>query len=389
MFEETNPNELIRLLHENNISYVAIDNDVRNGDITKNNNESVYQAYFPKVFDDTENKYNNLKIYQITASLGSPNPAYPLPGAAPGEVSGVNVFTGGSGSGNGQFTKPRGLGTDSKGNIYVVDQGNNRVQKFDAEGKFLLAFGTPGDGDDQFKEVSGVTADAAGNVWVVDAGGDKSKLMKFTSDGKFVKAWKGTTDNSFYGPRDLAIGPNKMIYIVDQGHGRIVRFDPATEAMTQFGTLGSGDGQFHEATGICTAGNFVVVADGGNNRIEVFDLDGKFVRQWNVPMWQSNIDPWHWPDVAYDDQAKKLYATSGWTSEVLVFDLEGKLVEGGFKPDGPNKLDNPSSLVISDANKSTVLLVLQANGSKVSQFPLRMRKGDEKERSKSDDVKKK
>ena len=372
MFEETNPQELFRLLKENNISYVAIDNDIRSGDVTKKANEAVYQAYFPKVFDDTENKYANLKIYQVTSSLGPANPAFPIPGqpaATPGQATGVNAFQGGSGNGNGQFSKPRGIAADSKGNIYVADQGNNRVQKFDADGKYLTSFGSPGEGEGQMKEVNGVLADAAGNVWIVDAGGDKSKLMKFTAEGKLIKEWRGPEDNPLYGPRDLAIGPDKLIYIVDQGRGRIVKFDPAKESFTgAFGSLGAGEGQFHEASGIAFAGNSVVVADAGNKRIQVFDMEGKFVRQWAVPNWQYDIDPWHYPDIVYDEASKKLFATSGWTGEVLAFDLEGNLVQGGFKPD--EKLDNPSAVVISEVNKKRRLLVLTTGGCRVVPFDL-------------------
>ena len=372
MFEETNPEEVFRLLKENNISYVAIDNQLKNGELTKNLNEAVYQAYFPKVFDDTEGKYDNLKIYQVPDSLGAPNPNVELPpGSNPSNATGAtgaNVFIGGSGTGPGQLSKPRGIAADNKGNIYVADLGNSRVQKFDAEGKFVTAFGTAGDGEGQFKEPNGVAVDAAGNVYVVDA--LNHKLMKFGADGKFVKEWKGPAENSLYGPRDLAIGPNKQIYIVDQGRGRIVRYDPSNDSFIEWGTLGTGENQFHEATGIAIAGNFVIVADGGNNRVEVFDLDGKFVRQWNVPLWESDKDPWHYPDIAYDEQAKKLYATSGWTSEVLAYDLEGNMMSGGFKPEGGDKMDNPSSLVISEANKKRQLLVLNTGGSKVSKFEL-------------------
>jgi DNA-binding beta-propeller fold protein YncE len=369
MLEETNPQEVLRMLKENNISYVAIDNQLR-GDV-KNVNEAVYQAYFQKVFDDTENKYDNLKIYQVPPAIGAPNPGVDVTGGSNStNVVGtaVNAFTGGSGNGGGQFSKPRGIAVDSKGNIYVADQGNARIQKFDADGKFVSTFGTLGEAEGQFKEPNGVAVDPSGNVYVLDA--LNHKLVKFSADGKFVSEWKGPADNNLYGPRDLAIGPNKQIYIVDQGRGRVVRFDPANQSSTEFGTLGSAEGQFHESTGITIADNFVVVADGGNNRIEVFDLDGKFVRQWSVPMWQSDKDPWHYPDVVYDAQAKKLYATCGWTNEVLAYDMDGNLVEGGFKPEGADAFSNPSSIVISEVDKKRRVLVLNTEGNRVSAVDL-------------------
>ncbi len=49
----------------------------------------------------------------------------------------------------GKWTHPAGVAADAKGNIYVSDQGNNRIQKFDAKGKFLLKWGVQGRQDGQ------------------------------------------------------------------------------------------------------------------------------------------------------------------------------------------------------------------------------------------------
>lgn len=65
MFEEQNPTELLRLLRENNIKYVAYDNDIRGGDYKYTSNEAVCEANFEKVFVDAENKYNSLVIYKV------------------------------------------------------------------------------------------------------------------------------------------------------------------------------------------------------------------------------------------------------------------------------------------------------------------------------------
>ena len=65
MFEERNPMVLLRLLQENKIAYVGIDNSVRHHHLVKNLNEEVYQQNFQKVFEDTEHKYENLTLYQV------------------------------------------------------------------------------------------------------------------------------------------------------------------------------------------------------------------------------------------------------------------------------------------------------------------------------------
>jgi hypothetical protein len=68
MFQERNVDELVRLLHENKIAYVAIDDSVRGNALTKASlNDFVYEDYFEKVFEDTERRYHNLTIYKVPA----------------------------------------------------------------------------------------------------------------------------------------------------------------------------------------------------------------------------------------------------------------------------------------------------------------------------------
>ena len=68
MFQERNPVELVRLLNQNSIAYVAIDNGVRSNNMIKHLNESVYQQYFEKVFDDTDRQYDLMTIYKVPAA---------------------------------------------------------------------------------------------------------------------------------------------------------------------------------------------------------------------------------------------------------------------------------------------------------------------------------
>jgi hypothetical protein len=68
MFQERNPVELVRLLNQNSIAYVAIDNGVRSNSMIKHLNESVYQQHFEKVFDDTDRQYDLITIYKVPAA---------------------------------------------------------------------------------------------------------------------------------------------------------------------------------------------------------------------------------------------------------------------------------------------------------------------------------
>jgi len=77
---------------------------------------------------------------------------------------------GSQGTADGQFMYPGGVASDADGNVYVVDIGNHRVQKFTSSGEFLLKWGSRGSDDGQFSYPMGVTLDAGGNVYIGDGG---------------------------------------------------------------------------------------------------------------------------------------------------------------------------------------------------------------------------
>jgi hypothetical protein len=84
---------------------------------------------------------------------------------------------GGPGSGNGQFLYPYGLAVDAAGNIYVADSGNNRIQKFDPNGRYLTKWGSRGSGNGQFQQPTDVAIDFDGNVYVADR--YNNRIQKF------------------------------------------------------------------------------------------------------------------------------------------------------------------------------------------------------------------
>src|SRR5215831_20401366 len=92
------------------------------------------------------------------------------------------------GSGDGQLDGPRGIVVDLKGDIYVVDTDNNRIQEFDSNGKFITKWGSAGSGDGQFNSPIGITLDyARGYVYVTDSG--NNRVEKFTANGTFITKW--------------------------------------------------------------------------------------------------------------------------------------------------------------------------------------------------------
>ena len=91
---------------------------------------------------------------------------------------------GSKGSDIGQFHVIYGIAVDSSGNVYVADSGNDRVKKFDSNGKFITKWGSTS--SQQFNPIH-LAIDSSGNVYVADYG--NSKIQKFDSNGKFITKW--------------------------------------------------------------------------------------------------------------------------------------------------------------------------------------------------------
>jgi len=91
---------------------------------------------------------------------------------------------GSSGTGDGQFERPQGIALDSSGNVYVGDS-NNRIQKFDSNGKFITKWGSEGTGDGQFQNPSGIAIGSLGNVHVADWGNNRIQVFSLLQIGDY------------------------------------------------------------------------------------------------------------------------------------------------------------------------------------------------------------
>jgi uncharacterized protein (TIGR03663 family) len=188
------------------------------------------------------------------------------------------------GSAPGQFSEPRGLAADARGNLYVADTKNNRIQVFDGNGQFVRSFGASGSADGQLKEPGGVAIDSDGSVIVADTW--NHRIARFGADGSWLGAF---TDESrgFFGPRAVLIARD-WLYVADTGNKRIVRFDKQWKRVSDWGTSGNGPGQFVEPVGLAadSSGN-IYVADTGNHRFQVFDGEGRFLREFPAFGWKD------------------------------------------------------------------------------------------------------
>jgi sugar lactone lactonase YvrE len=198
------------------------------------------------------------------------------PAVASADLSLVTQW-GSSGAGNGQFNVPNGVAADAAGNVYAVDQNGDRVEKFDSNGTFLLAFGGPG----TFNGPGHLGLDPQGNPLVVDEG--NYRVVKYSPDGTRLTQYGafGQNPGQFKSnPKGAATDSAGNVYAIDSGAGgKVNEYAPDGTFIRAFGTAGTGAGQWQAPRGIAVdvAGD-VYVGDTGNHRIDVFHPDGTFVR---------------------------------------------------------------------------------------------------------------
>jgi tripartite motif-containing protein 71 len=177
---------------------------------------------------------------------------------------------GAPGTGDGQFGLALAIAIDAQDDVYVVDINNSVVQKFDSNGKFLLKWGGKGSGEGQFNLLDAVAIDRQGDVLVTDSA--TGRLQKFDRNGRFLNmVYLGAVDGLVIGPVALAVGNQGQIYIGEYAHGRVVEFDSSGKLLAAWGNTGTYQEQMSEAGGLAIdKDGTVYVADAFNHRVLKF-----------------------------------------------------------------------------------------------------------------------
>ena len=173
---------------------------------------------------------------------------------------------------------------DARGNVYGFqrDDPTSKVIVFDRQGTYLKTWG-----EGAFPYAHGMRALRDGYIWTTDR--QAQLVLKFDIDGRLLfslgqKNVAGNMDSTdaFNGASDVAMAENGDIFVSD-GEGqntRIVKFSKNGTFIKAFGTKGAGPGQLQTPHAIFVDGrDRVWVGDRGNKRLQVFDQDGKFLDQ--------------------------------------------------------------------------------------------------------------
>jgi DNA-binding beta-propeller fold protein YncE len=171
---------------------------------------------------------------------------------------------------------PRGIAySKSDDSFFVVDR-QARIQHLDRDGSYIHGWRTPV--WTQGKPV-GLTVGPDGNLYVPDT--HYNRVLVYTPKGELIREWGsfGTGPGQFIYPTDIAFDSKGNIFVSEYGdNDRIQVFDREGKVLYQFGKFGDGPGEFSRPQSMLIENDLVYVTDECNHRIVVFRTDGAFVR---------------------------------------------------------------------------------------------------------------
>ncbi len=132
-------------------------------------------------------------------------------------------YWGENGTGQGQFAAPKGIIVKGS-EVYVLDDNNKRIQKFDLSGNYLSEFSYVIPGDPSINYHSYLKIDTSGNLYILNH--DENCIKKFSSNGTFIKKWGSNSYNpgGMPQPKNIAIYGNTL-YVTDFTREIIIAFD--------------------------------------------------------------------------------------------------------------------------------------------------------------------
>lgn len=285
--------------------------------------------------------------------------ALPAAGAAAAPATPTATLTAEVVVAGGVVQQPRGITIDREGHLVVADAGQHRILVVDQNGQVLRTIGAPGHAPGQFHEPSGVAVDDAGHLYVADTW--NARVVKLDAQGRVLASWgsgavpfgaplsdpvtgqtlqRYAVDNGgdpaanqrnplgFFGPRSVLVHRGR-VYIADTGNSRIVVTDLNGTVLQQFGSEGSAPGQLREPIGLAVDGRErLYVGDTWNARIQVFQITEQGVD----PTPLAELPVRGWAANTYDDPAiaaapdGRLWASVARSNSIAEFGSDGRLL---------------------------------------------------------------
>jgi DNA-binding beta-propeller fold protein YncE len=227
----------------------------------------------------------------------------------------------------GDFNKPlkKPMDTAKIGDfLYISDTSNKRVQVFDTSGSPVFMFGQEGQGKGQFKFPYGIAGDKEGNVYVADL--YNGNISIFDTKGKFLRYFDDKK-KLLKSPAGLRIY-NEKLYVTDVQQNKLFIFSLNGEKLLEISSGANKKDTLYapNAVAVDPKNDNIFICDSGNQRVQVFDKNGKFIRTINGSKGGTGSSIFVNPRGIGIDSRGILYVVNNLAQMVYGFDEQGNEV---------------------------------------------------------------
>ena len=286
-------------------------------------------------------------------------------------------------TGDGQFNDPTSIAKNRSDTFFVVDSGNDRVQKFDDSWDFQLEFGSASDSNINFQSAVGIVFHDSSDDQIIVSDSERDSISVFDIAGEFQFEFDLSNvdvprPNNFNEPTNMVVD-NDRLYVSDTRNDRIIILDLKARCSSGsekirdgvcfvdvFGEGGDNPGEFDRPRGLAfdSTDDLLYVADSDNDRIQVFEMGSN-----NCPRADEIIDgvcfieefgsegtgngKFNTPiGITLDSRGEKLYVADSGNDRIQVFDLEisPSSSSSSSSSSGTSKPTNLKALPISDTS---------------------------------------
>lgn len=240
------------------------------------------------------------------------------------------------------FGECSGVDVDKADNVWVFNRGTHPVIQFDRNGNMLQAWN-----DVPVVSSHGLRVDSDGNIWTIDV--QAHRVIKFSPDGRVLMIIGGVrgapgnneTKEGFNQPTNVAFAPNGDFFVSDgYVNSRVIKFSRTGDYIMHWGRKGTGDGEFNLVHDVAldSAGR-LYVADRTNQRVQIFDQNGKFLGKWT-----DLGAPW---GLYYVARENAIYMCDGLNDRILKLNTDGQVLGVlGSHGKAAGKLDFAHSIAV-------------------------------------------
>jgi DNA-binding beta-propeller fold protein YncE len=219
------------------------------------------------------------------------------------------------------FGECAGVAVDEDDNVWVLHRGAHPVLQFDRHGKLLQSWG-----DGLLRSGHGIAIAPDRNIWLIDVKGHV--LLKCNREGRVLwiigqrqgNAVGNEQHEGFNEPTAIDFAPNGDLFVSDgYVNSRVVKLNKDGEYITHWGKKGTGDGEFDLVHDVLLGPDErVYVCDRNNDRVQIFDLNGKFLEKW------THLGKPY--DLTYFAPEKALYMCDGVNGRIARLSLKGDIL---------------------------------------------------------------